>query len=264
MAIPKLIHQIWLGSEVPHQLRVWSHSFSRMMPSWEQQIWDDERGLSLISEKFPELLDIYTSLEGPVARSDLLRYTVLFEYGGMYADFDCECKRCFDFVDDTDELIVCKEVDTYSIRVMNMYPTDISPVYCQWAFLSRPGHPALGAVLEHISQNAGSTQADNPILDFVKRTGPHAFTAGLNRYMERGGTLRVLPSSYFGCFETRNTFAFMLSAIFPELFRTVYVRHHFVGSWLDDKVKKKMMLRNLLLMPEPIAKPRRKHSDDRS
>ena len=264
MTIPKIVHQIWLGGSVPRELRELSRSFSRIMPDWEHRIWDDERGIELVRDEFPELFDIFMSLEGPVAKCDLLRYMILFEYGGMYADMDCECKRSLDFIADDDELIVCKEVDTKSVRVMNMYPTDMSPVYCQWAFLSRPRHPALRAILKHIRRNIGMAQSDHPILNFVKRTGPHAFTAGLTQHIEQGGTFTIIPASYFGCFETKNTFRFMTSAIFPELFRTVYVRHHFAGTWLDDKIKKKMMLRNLLLMPESITKSTSKQSSDRS
>jgi mannosyltransferase OCH1-like enzyme len=260
MTIPKIVHQIWLGGTIPDNFKELSRSFPRIMPDWEHRIWDDERGLDLVSNRFPELSGIFSSLESPVAKCDLLRYMILFEQGGMYADMDCECKRNLDFIADDDELVVCKEVDTRSVRVMNMYPTDISPVYCQWTFLARPHHPALKAVLEHIRRSVGITHSDHLILDFVKRTGPHAFTAGLTEYVEQGGALRVIPASYFGCFETKNTFRFMTSAMFPELFRTIYVRHHFAGSWLDDKVKKKMMLRNLLLMPEPITKATSKKS----
>lgn len=260
MAIPRIIHQIWISSEIPQKYKDLSGSFSRMMPDWEHRIWDDEPCFELVRDKFPEFLEIFTSLESPVAKSDLLRYMILFEYGGMYADMDCECKRPLDFVADDDELIVCKEVETKSVRVMNMYPTDISPVYCQWTFLARPRHPALMAVLKHIERHIDSDYGDHPVLKFVKRTGPHAFTAGLTQYMEQGGTLRVMPPAYFGCFETQNTVRFMASALFPELLRTVYVRHHFAGTWMDETFKKKMMLRNLLLMPEPITKPTSRQS----
>lgn len=257
MAIPKTIHQIWLSSEIPDKFRDLSKSFSRIMPDWQHRIWDDERGLELIRTRFPEYLKSFLSLESPVAKSDLLRYMVLLEYGGLYVDMDCECKRNLDFVADDDELIVCKELETRSARVMNMYPSDISPLYCTWAFLSCPRHPAIRAVLEHIERNITAKHSDHPVLNFVKRTGPHAFTAGLMQHIEQGGSFRVIPASYFGCFETKTTFRFMASAIFPELFRTVYVRHHFAGTWMDDKVKKKMMVRNLLLMPESIKKPNR-------
>jgi mannosyltransferase OCH1-like enzyme len=256
MAIPKIIHQIWLSSAVPPKLQDLSASFSRLMPDWEHRLWNDALSLELVETKFPELLDSYLSLESPVAKVDLLRYMVLFEHGGMYADMDCECKRGLDFITDADELIVCKEIDTQSIRVMNLYPTDISPVYCQWAFLASPGHAALKTVLEHIARNLSKDYGDHPILQFVKRTGPHAFTAGLEQYMKAGGAFSTVPSSYFGCFDTRNTFQLMKTTAFPELGRKVYIRHHFEGSWIDEKFKKKMILRNLLLMPEPIVKTR--------
>lgn len=258
MSIPKIIHQIWISSAVPEKYQAFSCSFKKRMPDWEHRIWNDELSEDLVKSRFPAYAESYASLDSPVAKSDLLRYMILFEHGGMYADMDCECKRSLDFVNDNDELIVCKELDTTSSRVMDMYPSDVSPLYCQWAFLSRPQHPALGAVLEHIKHNIAIKHSDHPILDFVKRTGPHAFTAGLTQYRGQGGTFRVVPASYFGCFETKNTLRFMTSAIFPELLRTVYVRHHFAASWLDDKVKKKMMLRNLLLMPERIAKGAKK------
>lgn len=257
MAIPKIIHQIWLSSEIPENLKHLSASFSRIMPDWEHRIWDDALSLELVETKFPEFRAAFLSLESPVAKVDLLRYMVLFEHGGLYADMDCECKRRLDFITEQDELILCREVDTQSIRVMNMYPSDISPVFCQWTFLSRPRHPALRIVLEYIDRNLTVDRGDHPILRFVKRTGPHAFTAGIQEYMQQGGAFSTVPSSFFGCFDTRNTFQLMKTTAFPELGRKVYIRHHFAGSWIDEAFKKKMILRNLLLMPESIVKPTR-------
>jgi len=38
----------------------------------------------------------YAALTGGVARADFARYALLYQYGGVYADMDFECKRPFE------------------------------------------------------------------------------------------------------------------------------------------------------------------------
>lgn len=247
--IPKIIHQIWLSSPVPDKFKNWSQTFPRQLPDWEHRVWNDDTALALIREKFPRYLETFSGLKSPVQKSDVLRYMVLCAFGGFYADMDCECRIPFDFIRDDDEFIVCTELETTSARIMDMYPTDLNLMYCQWAFLSRPQHPVLVNLLEEIHRGIDAKHSDNPILDFLKRTGPHAFTKALKKHLDEGGTAKILPPSFFGCCDTSSTFRFGLSFLAPELFRKVYVRHHFTGTWMDSKTKNKMLLRNLFFLP---------------
>ncbi len=243
--IPRIIHQTWKKQDLPERYQRWAQTFRRRLPNWEYRLWDDADCLQFVHENFPQDLRTYQGLSNPAQKSDLFRYMVLFVHGGLYADIDCECKRPLDFISDNDEFIAAVELQTTDPKIMELYPTDLHEIYCQWAFLARPEHPVLAGVIEQIRQTGHQKWSDNPILDVVKRTGPHVFTKILKQFLAKGSPIKILPASFFGCCDGRNMFRFALSFFFPTLFRKVYIRHHFEGSWIDKKVKREMFRRNL-------------------
>jgi mannosyltransferase OCH1-like enzyme len=50
-------------------------------------LWDDENILELFDE-FPTMLKIYNIEPTYNGKSDLLRYLILYKYGGIYVDAD--------------------------------------------------------------------------------------------------------------------------------------------------------------------------------
>lgn len=86
--IPKRIHQVWIGNN-PAPMK-WINSFRdkfvKRFPGWEHILWT-EREL----ERFPlinkYLFDCEPVLSGKV---DILRYELLFRFGGIYIDADME------------------------------------------------------------------------------------------------------------------------------------------------------------------------------
>ena len=56
-------------------------------------MWSDEDNRALVRDVFPELLNFYDELWHNILRVDLIRYLILFEHGGIYADLDVELLR---------------------------------------------------------------------------------------------------------------------------------------------------------------------------
>jgi len=131
---------------------------------------------------------------------------------------------------------------------MKLYPTELNEKYCQWTFLPPPQHPVLVKLIDEIPRNILKKFSDDPMLDFPKRTGPHLFTRVLKDYLKGGGTVTVMPSSYFGCCEGSSALRFSISFLFPELFRKVYIRHHFAGTWISKELKREVFLRNVFFI----------------
>jgi mannosyltransferase OCH1-like enzyme len=90
--IPKKIHQIWLGSPFPERYKVWAETWKKLNPDYEYKLWTDADvdSLELPNRK------AYDSIlsEGP--RSDVLRYHILNQQGGIYIDTDFECLKSFE------------------------------------------------------------------------------------------------------------------------------------------------------------------------
>ena len=86
MSIPKIIHQIWLGPKKRPQwcLDSWSQEYIQNNPDWEYKLWTDVevKELKLLNR---ELYDKEPTMRG---KSDILRYELLYKYGGIYIDAD--------------------------------------------------------------------------------------------------------------------------------------------------------------------------------
>jgi hypothetical protein len=79
--IPKIIHFVWIGSELPTWAVGNIHQFTRLNPNYEIRIHGEEVLL-------PELADAYELAMDLSSKADLLRYSALSLYGGWYFDVD--------------------------------------------------------------------------------------------------------------------------------------------------------------------------------
>lgn len=87
--IPKIIHQIWIGPKKKPD--IWMDTFKNDYinnnPDWEYKLWNDENISELFNE-FPIIFKIYNIEHTYNGKSDLLRYLILYIYGGIYIDAD--------------------------------------------------------------------------------------------------------------------------------------------------------------------------------
>lgn len=86
--IPKRIHQVWIGPYPPPWK--WIDSFRRdfvsAFPGWEYFLWrpEDIAGLDLINR------DLYDKEQYLAGKADILRYEILYRFGGIYIDADAQ------------------------------------------------------------------------------------------------------------------------------------------------------------------------------
>src|SRR5437867_4300593 len=88
-AIPLIIHQIWLGSPVPEQFKPLQETIIEHHAGWEYVLWTDERVKELTLHN-QELFDRATNFG---EKSDILRYELLYQFGGLYLDIDIACVK---------------------------------------------------------------------------------------------------------------------------------------------------------------------------
>ena len=95
--IPNTIHQIWIGpNPLPEKFRKFIKSWKDKHPEWNYKLWTDED-----LEAFPWTginKHLYTLAWNYGMKSDILRYEILWHYGGIYADVDVECIKPFDCI----------------------------------------------------------------------------------------------------------------------------------------------------------------------
>ena len=253
--IPRVFHQVWLGGKpLPAKFAAWAEGFRAKHPTWEYRLWNDAAVEAHLQQHFPQHLAIYLKTRSYSQKSDVARHAILAIHGGIYLDTDCECRRPIDFIEDSDELIVAHELRTTSPKVKELYRTPRSELYCVWTLFARPGHPLFFSMVEEIAQRLAREISPDPIINAIDQSGPGAFTDVINRYFASGGTARIVPGPWLGCPDGSSLFRFSRSFMFPELFRTVYVRHRSEASWVAPEQKREWMIRSFFFLGPPKPK----------
>ena len=106
-SIPLTAHVIWLGDKpFPSESLPNLLSWKRHHPHWTFKFWTDRSDRAapfewmekhLLGEAAcPHVGDLIPRSNNFAEQSDLLRYEILFQEGGLYLDHDVECLRCMD------------------------------------------------------------------------------------------------------------------------------------------------------------------------
>lgn len=169
--VPRLVHLIWLGSDVPARLRQLRADVARHDPDVEVRTWTD-RDLTWLENR-SELRD-EPRLSG---RANIARYEVLLRHGGIYLDADSRVHQSL--------ADVFTAVDRHGLVVARQSRAVYNPAF----IAAMPGHRALALAVEGISAAHRRFAA----MTSPARTGPHHFTAALLEHVRAGGSFHELP-----------------------------------------------------------------------
>jgi len=87
--IPKIFHFIWLGGTLPKIYEDNIADWESKNKDFEVRIWDDNSSDSIM-QKYNKY-DLFKSAKNFGVKSDILRYAILHEFGGVYLDTDFIC-----------------------------------------------------------------------------------------------------------------------------------------------------------------------------
>lgn len=214
-SIPHIIHQIWLGSPLPEKYQSFCDSWKAFNPGFEYHLWDDEAIRSILKGKIAEL---YDKTENYGAKSDIARYAILLQYGGLYADTDFECVQSFAPLLDNTSFCAGLTVDN-SPQIMN------SLIACS------AGHPVLERTIADIKAPVTGHRGRS----ILESTGPFHFTESFfnSRVLHRG-TEVVLPSPYlypFPSADRHKRFANSMAIKDRYLTDDSFALHYWEVSW---------------------------------
>ena len=84
-AVPRLLHQIWIGSPPPETISVWRDHAARH--DWDYKLWDEDALARIGVTSDPVFRQMLDNGDFPGA-VDVARYHVLSQQGGIYLDCD--------------------------------------------------------------------------------------------------------------------------------------------------------------------------------
>ena len=208
LKIPKIIHQIWLGSEFPEKYKAFQQSWIKHHPDWEYKLWQEADIANLVLQN----RDLYQAARNYGEMSDIARYEILYKYGGLYVDTDYECLKscdmfhyCYDFY-------------------IGIQPLDTNIVQLGIGLIgSVPGHPLLKYAID------GLPESDRQTKQIIAKTGPIYFTRIFcSHVLALPGNNIAFPASYFYPRGYNQSFEDKTKWIKLESFAV----HHWAGSWL--------------------------------
>ena len=94
--IPKVIHLIWLDSPVPPHIRETHATWAAMHPDWEVHLWTSDEIAFLYLQNRP----FYDETQSRKAKSEILRYEILYQFGGVFVENNIECLRPLDILNE--------------------------------------------------------------------------------------------------------------------------------------------------------------------
>lgn len=180
--IPKIMHQIWLGSKVPESLEYFMNSWTKIHkgPEWQYILWTDEKieKLGLYNQEF------YDQTTNYGMKSDIARLEIIYRFGGVYLDTDMEALAPLDLLHHTYDFYI------------GLQPIDSGFIQVGIGILgARPYHPVIQKAITHIKNNW------NTLKGAPQKTGPVHVTRMIYLFSkdEKESGLRdiILPALYF-------------------------------------------------------------------
>lgn len=230
--IPKIVHFIWLGPRpFPPQSVENIRTWIAQNPDWTFKFWTDRPRNPPCSQMetvifdhypFPALGKRYSATDNWGEKSDLLRFEILNQIGGVYVDHDANCLQPFGGLHRGFDFYCCLEVPHPNVATYRITSGN-------GVIGSRPGHPVIQKVIELMDQRWEGLDQKYPGNDGYSKTQRVmertylALTLALDQAVDLPGNIDiVLPAAYF----------FAKKGIKP-----LYSQHFFANSWanLDGK-----------------------------
>ena len=177
-ALPKRLGHIWIGPK-PAPVK-WMETWPQMHPDWEYTVYDNDflasypfRLRPLINEYFWR--GLYAGVQ------DMMRYEILYEFGGFMADADAICLHRID------ELLDKPRAYT----VYDRPETDKFRGVCPF-LASEPGNPFLGQVIDELAVQDPGTLRKAEV-----STGNRFLMRMIREIAPSEEHLKIFPTHYF-------------------------------------------------------------------
>lgn len=220
-SIPPIVHLIWLGSTPPPAVNLSIASWKKYHPTWEIKLWT-EKEIQNFAWSCPHSETFFKDAKNWAEKSDILRFEILYQFGGIYSDTDVICLKSF-------EDLVTKNLTFFAGFESNK--------------IKRFGRPLIGSAIIGAAKNSSvikacldysQTAEEAPSIHQHIRSGPGPISRAAYEALEseQEGIL-LLPCSYLYPLPWEKRLASLnevLENIRPESFAI----HLWEGSWFDS------------------------------
>ena len=247
---PKIIHQIWLQGyknlSVDNKKKI--EITKQINSNWKYILWDEIKILELINED-TNLINKYYKFIYLHQKVDFSKFVILYKYGGIYLDMDCEVVKNLDkLVEENSQhdMIISKLSD--KVNGMINYVTCRSFDTClnNGVILTKKSTDICDYLIKNFLSECGLIE--NKVICIQNTTGPVIFNKLINDYIKNINISKILilPHYYLepcigdDCDINENT----------------YVIHKHELSWLGNNeiqimnyyLKNEILINNILII----------------
>jgi|SRR5579872_352019 len=217
-SIPRVIHLIWLGSAPSPAVDCAIASWKKYHPSWEINLWTDEK-VQNFAWSSPRSEILFKQGKNWAEKSDILRFEILYQFGGIYSDADVICLKSFE------------DLVTRGLSFFAGFENKAER-------FSRPliGSAIIGAVKNSSiikrSIDYSQTAKEAPLLPQFIRSGPGPMSKAAYEALESGQeNILLLPCSYLYPLPWDKR-AVSLNKIIEYIRPESFAVHLWEGSWI--------------------------------
>ncbi len=167
---PKIIHQTWKTSDVPEHLKLYQNSWLEINPTYQYILHTDDDIDLYVLQKAPQFYEAYKKFKTHIERVDFVRYVLLYEMGGIYADLDEVCLKSLDPLIAKNQIVLGYEPMEHN----KLYFRD--HVLCNAFMISPPHHPFWMDFMNYIIDHYNDVYYAPWKNSAIYRTGPMALT----------------------------------------------------------------------------------------
>ena len=156
--LPKIVHNIWIQGydNLTNDVKENHNKIRQFNPDWKFIIWNDEM-ISNLLMKYTAIYNIYknvSDLKGIInnnaTKSDIARYIIMKEYGGLYYDLDFVCSASFNQLFSNDNNNNTIYIASSKIDFLDYVYPFIKPKYCACFMAFPKQHPIWDLVIHKI------------------------------------------------------------------------------------------------------------------
>lgn len=233
--IPKIIHYIWLGGNpLPEIVEKCIESWKKYCPDYEIKRWD-ESNLDIDFCRYCR--EAYDSKKYAFA-SDVLRFKILKEYGGIYLDVDVELLKSLDDL-----------LENKCFMGFEKWGSNIA-VAPGLVIGAEKGHTFLNDMIENYKKSYFlKTNGDIDYETVCKKTTDYLvdkYNLKIDNTFQKFDDMTIYPAEYF---------CPMDGGEMKDLYLTenTYSRHLYIGSWVEKpkgfalfKIKIKNVIKKII------------------
>lgn len=129
-----IVHQIYglFGDNKPM-----SELFKASSKAWEEycdknnhiyKLWNEKECNELV-DTYSKIKEYYYDVKYPVMKCDIMRFLIIYQFGGLYVDLDCLPNTDEDFIINKNELYLCNYLWTPNKELEDKPVVDIELIY---------------------------------------------------------------------------------------------------------------------------------------